>query len=73
MTETEETTWARAVDELDEILSQMEDDRMDLDELASRVQRAAELITWCRQRLTKTREDVDEIMATLTDESADMK
>lgn len=52
--------YAAAVDELETILRQIEDDEVDVDALADRVHRAAGLIDWCRDRILSARTAVDE-------------
>lgn len=49
-----------AMDELDAILAEVEDDEVDVDVLAARVARAAELIEWCRERIVAARAAVDD-------------
>jgi exodeoxyribonuclease VII small subunit len=58
-------TYAAAVDELEAILAQLDDDRLDVDQLAERVARAAELIRLCRERISATRLEVERIVADL--------
>jgi exodeoxyribonuclease VII small subunit len=58
-------TYAGAVEELEAILAELEDDRLDVDHLAERVARAAELIRLCRQRIASTRLEVERIVADL--------
>ena len=58
-------TYAAAVDELEAILAELEDDRLDVDQLAERVARAAELIRLCRERIRATRLEVERIVAEL--------
>jgi exodeoxyribonuclease VII small subunit len=58
-------TYAAAVDELESILTELEDDRLDVDQLAERVARAAELIRLCRGRIRATRLEVEQIVADL--------
>lgn len=58
-------TYAGAIEELEAILAELEDDRLDVDHLAERVGRAAELIRLCRQRIADTRLEVERIVADL--------
>jgi exodeoxyribonuclease VII small subunit len=58
-------TYAAAVDELEAILAQLDDDRLDVDQLAERVARAAELIRLCRARISATRLEVERIVTDL--------
>jgi exodeoxyribonuclease VII small subunit len=60
--------YAEAVAELDRILAELEDPAIDVDGLAERVRRAAELIELCRDRITRARMDVEQVVAAL-DES----
>jgi exodeoxyribonuclease VII small subunit len=58
-------TYAAAVDELEAILAELEDDRLDVDQLADRVARAASLIRLCRERIARTRLEVERIVGDL--------
>jgi exodeoxyribonuclease VII small subunit len=60
-----ETTYAAAVAELETILAELEGDALDVDRLAERVARAAELIRLCRERIAGTRVEVEQIVAEL--------
>ncbi len=57
--------FARAVEELESILAELEDDNLDVDHLAERVARAAALVRLCRERITGTRMEVERIVADL--------
>lgn len=59
------TTYASAVLELEQILAELEDDALDVDRLADRVARAAELVQLCRTRITSTRVEVERIVTGL--------
>lgn len=63
--EPEPLSYARAVDELETILEQLEDDNLDVDHLAERVGRAATLIRLCRERISNTRLEVERIVSDL--------
>ncbi len=58
-------TYAEALDELDEILSELEATSVDVDVLADRVARGAVLVRYCRQRLQVVRSDVEAVVDTL--------
>ena len=64
-TEEDELSYASAVEELDEILAELEDDSLDVDILGDRVKRASELITFCRNRITSAKTQVEQIVADL--------
>ena len=57
--------YAAARDELDAILHELEGTDVDVDRLADRVTRAAELITICRDRIGSARLQIDEVIADL--------
>lgn len=57
--------YAAALGELEEILEEIEDDAVDVDVLATRVRRAAELLRVCRARITAARVEVTQIVADL--------
>ena len=54
-----------AFDELQEIVSDMEDGQINVDELAQKVKRATELIRICKNKLTATEGDVQKILKEL--------
>jgi exodeoxyribonuclease VII small subunit len=57
--------YAEAVAELEEILAELDGDEVDVDVLADRVRRAAELVRLCRRRLDAARVEVTRIVADL--------
>jgi len=63
--------FAAAMAELDTIVVELESDALDVDRLAGRVARAAELVDWCRTRIDSTRFQVEEIVARLDGPPAD--
>lgn len=58
-----------AFEELQEIVSQIEEGEISVDELSEKVKRAAQLIKICKIKLTTTEEDVNKILEEL--DSAD--
>ncbi len=58
-----EIGYAAALAELERLLRDLDDDRIDIDLLASKVKRAAELITLCRDRITNAQLEVETIIA----------
>lgn len=54
-----------ALAELEAILLELEGDNVDVDELATRVRRGAELIDLCRDRIANTRFDVQQVIDAL--------
>ncbi len=61
--------YADALGELETILTEIEDDTVDVDVLATRVKRAAELLRICRDRITAAQVEVTQIVAQLEPES----
>ena len=64
MTE-ENLTFQAAMEELELILQKLDSDEVNIDSLTVDLQRASELIVWCRSRLESTRVDVERIVADL--------
>ena len=62
---TDDVGYAEAVSELEDILGELEADDVDVDRLAERVRRAADLIELCRGRLTDARVEITRIVADL--------
>lgn len=69
--DTQEIGYAEALGELESILEEIEDDAVDVDVLAARVKRAAELLRICRARITAAKVEVTQIVAELDPGSAD--
>jgi exodeoxyribonuclease VII small subunit len=62
---TDQIGYAEAMRELDDILEELERDDLDVDVLATRVQRASELIQLCRGRIARAQADVDRVVTDL--------
>ena len=63
----EDLKFAQAMAELEEILALIRDERIDVDDLAPKVDRAAQLIKICRRKIDHTEARVREIVASLED------
>lgn len=61
----DDLSYADAVAELESIVATLERDELDVDVLATRVARAAELIKLCRDRIGGTRIEVERLVADL--------
>ena len=59
----EQIRYADAMGELEQILEGLENDAIDVDELAAQVKRASELINICRERLTNTQVEIEKVVA----------
>ena len=57
--------YSEAFDELQVIVSDIEQGEISVDELSEKVKRAAELIKICKSKLTSTEEDVNKILIEL--------
>ena len=66
-----EINYTQAFDELQEIVSEMEDGQISVDELAMKVKRASELIRICKNKLVATEGDVQKILKELEEQSPD--
>ncbi|HQU60984.1 MAG: exodeoxyribonuclease VII small subunit [Phaeodactylibacter sp.] len=51
--------YEKAMEELQQIVGQLQEDSLSVDELSAKVKRAAELIALCREKLRKTEEDLE--------------
>ena len=60
--------YGEALQELNQILDAIEDDRFDLDELGDKVGRAAELIQLCRHKIDATELQIQSIIDDLDDD-----
>ena len=66
--ENSEISYSLALEELQEILTELESDQIDIDELAKKVERANELLQQCQKRLTSTQMQVEKIIDVLNDD-----
>lgn len=60
-----EKNYAEAFAELQQIVADIEGGEISVDELSSKVKRAAELIKICKKKLSSTEEDVNSILKEL--------
>jgi len=70
---TNDQTYRQTIEELETILRALENDTVDVDDLTARVQRSAELIRLCKQKLRNAEAAIDRVFDTLDeeDDSAD--
>ena len=61
-----ETTYTAAFEELKEIVDQLENDGISVDELAEKMKRATELMKICKDKLTKTEEEINKTISDLS-------
>lgn len=62
---TDKINYTDAFDELQTIVSEIEQGEISVDELSDKVKRAAQLIKICKTKLTTTEEDVNKILKEL--------
>ena len=58
-----EIKYEAAFAELQFIVNKMENDELDIDQLSEQLKRAQELIKLCKDKLTKTDEEIKKILA----------
>lgn len=63
------TTYQDAIDEIELILSKIENEELDIDELSEKVRRVAFLLKLCKDKLQKTNEEVEKILGEMEDQA----
>ena len=64
----ENINYEKAVAELEEIARKMENDQLDIDSLTLQLKRAQQLIRLCKDKLTKTDEEIKKILVEIDEE-----
>ena len=64
-----ELKYGEAMQEMEEILSRIENEEMDVDELSSTVKRVSFLVKVCRDKLFKTEAEVEKILKEMEGQS----
>ena len=62
-----ELKYTEAFEELQNIVNDMEDSKISVDELDSKIKRASELLKICKDKLFKTEENVQKILDEIKD------
>lgn len=57
-----ETKYEEAVGKLEDIVQRLENDEMGIDEMTAELKKAQQLIKLCKDRLTKTDEEIQKIL-----------
>ena len=60
-------SYNEAMAEIEEILVKIENEELDVDELADKVKRVSVLLKTCKDKLTKTNEQVEKILKEMED------
>jgi exodeoxyribonuclease VII small subunit len=55
--------YEKAMQELEQIASQMEDGVLDMDSMLQKLKRAQELVKMCRDKLTKTEAEINAMLS----------
>ncbi|HCD66690.1 MULTISPECIES: exodeoxyribonuclease VII small subunit [Prevotellaceae] len=61
--ENNEMKYEKAVCELEEIVDKMERDELDIDQLSEQLKRAKVLVKLCKDKLTKTDEEIKKLLS----------
>ena len=59
---TKKLTYNEAISEIEEILDKIENEELDVDELAEKVKRVSSLLKMCKDKLHKTNDQVEQIL-----------
>ena len=62
-------TYEKALQELEQIVSEIENEEIAVDELSEKVKRASKLIAVCKAKLIKTEEEVMKILQEINEEA----
>ena len=60
-------SYNEAMAEIEDILEKIENEELDVDELAEKVKRVSVLLKTCKDKLTKTNEQVEQILKEMED------
>lgn len=64
---TKKISYNEAMTEIEEILDKIENEELDVDELAEKVKRVAVLLKICKEKLLKTNEQVEQVLKEMED------
>ncbi len=64
---TKKITYNEAILEVEEILDKIENEELDVDDLAEKVKRVALLLKLCKEKLQSTNEQVEQILKEMED------
>ncbi len=67
MTNKKVVTYNEAIAEVEEILEKIENEELDVDDLAGKVKRVSVLLKICKDKLMKTNEQVEQILKEMED------
>lgn len=58
-------TYKQAIHEIEEIITRIENEELDVDELGKHVKKASELLSYCKKKLTTTEKEIEKIMESM--------
>lgn len=61
-------SYREAINEIEEILASIENDEMDVDELAQKVKKVTQLLNQCKEKLYKTQHEVENALKEMESE-----
>ena len=61
-----EIKYEQALTQLEEIVEQMENDELNIDELGEQLKKAQKLVKLCKDKLTKTDEEITKILTEMS-------
>ncbi len=64
---TKKVTYNEAISEIEEILEKIENEELDVDDLAEKVKRVSQLLKICKEKLQTTNEQVEQILKEMED------
>ena len=64
----EQITYSKAISELEDIIRKMQSNECSIDNLSQLTSRSLQLLTICKDKLTKTYEELKKILSQLSDE-----
>lgn len=64
---TKKLTYNEAISEIEKILDKIENEELDVDELAEKVKRVSTLLKMCKDKLHKTNDQVEQILKEMED------
>jgi exodeoxyribonuclease VII small subunit len=64
---TKKISYNEAMTEIEEILDKIENEELDVDELAEKVKRVSVLLKICKDKLQKTNEQVEQVLKEMED------
>ena len=56
-------TYSQAISRLEQIVSQIDNNELDIDQLADKIKEANDLIAFCQSKLTKADTEIEKILA----------